>query len=580
MQISNFLASCEDQLSLELEDIPTMLDIKIGGRIPDHVRIPALRGGSGQNSPTEYCEAIQYEAGMNFLRIDEKYLKGSGLSQQNFLYLRSDVVKLFGTLRNKVIRDSSICYVVGPPGVGKSFATYVFICTLLNQNCVITWIYFRTFSGVHYVRFQGHQKSSGVVPTESESFKAFLAEGDRETKTHILVLDGFTEKDRGTYAAIEKGCQNWVAANRKERRFIAVTSLGSHPRMHDQEKVDLDLQIFSVYSWTKSECIEAAKIDAFFDLVQNNLDGHLTKDPYRTVSEIAVPTRDEIIESKFFFAGGCARYMFDYRTNQVISEILEHTENCEDFFPYLSGTHGHSAEGAVNHLLSSYPNPVFPETSSRISVPVSEFAATLIADKMGPALILKLRSSLKTEKLPSMDGQLFEMFVFAKLQCSGICFLEKWAVDRRLSWMRRWSPGFWPAMRILSFDPLKSQPPILQECGTWLRPLKWMQGGYDVVYVNPGAKAVTFVQITRSNTHSFLTEHFQQLLNIIRWVWRINIEYLDIYFLVPVCRSHTFRVQSPSSVGLFEGYRVLGDPKKCWARNELKFVKICSVDDF
>ena len=120
---------------------------------------------------------------------------------------------------------------------------------------------------------------------------------------------------------------------------------------------------------------------------------------------------------------------------------------------------------------------------------------------------------------------------------------------------------------------------MLKEGGVWLKPTKWNQGGYDAVYLVPAKKSITFVQITKADTHAFKTEYFNQLLVTIKTVWMLEITHLEICFLVPSDRAQTFKVRSPSEHGLFANYFVLGRKGIKWGRTkELEYVKICSVD--
>ena len=60
-----------------------------------------------------------------------------------------------------------------------------------------------------------------------------------------------------------------------------------------------------------------------------------------------------------------------------------------------------------------------------------------------------------------------------------------------------------------------------------------------------------------------------------------EIKYLAIYFVVPTTRGATFRVEKPSTSGLFSEYFVFGDAANAkWEKgSELSHVKICCVDD-
>ena len=510
-------------------------------------------------------------------------MEGSGLAEvgHRTFFVRRDASNLFAKLLKDVIEDGSFCWIGGTPGVGKSLATYVLLCTCIKSNLVITWIYFNHVGFPRYVRFNGEIKSTGKVPKSTKDFFAFMEHEEFRDKMHIVIQDGYNEKDV-LCISIRALCSEWFEKDMLNRRDIVISCPGSPARMHAAEKVRFKFIQISLCSWTKSECKEACQDGAFFEQVKSKLDGHITT-KYTKNADVPNPDAsqskyhlmpEDLIESKFHFAGGSSRYMFDMSTEDVIQDIAYNLDRCEDLYPYLSGMSGSSSNTAVNHLLSSYPG-VCPH--QRRNAPISVYAASVIAEKMGPNLVSQLRKTLEWEWNHALDGHLFEMWFFAKLKTSRTRVTRKWAQARTL--FTRWCDTIWECSTLIDFDPEMDLPPISLTEGTWLRPKKWIHGGFDAVFIEPHKNAVTFVQMTRANDHRFNSPFFKSLLVTIKVVWGIEIKLLDIYFVVSKANAQTFEIKQPTEAGLFEDYYVLRDNSK-WTRNtELKCAQICYLPD-
>ena len=508
------------------------------------------------------------------LFIPRSYLQDTGLRVQGdgkFFFVRKEVERLFSDLHSNVIENSDVRYVLGVPGTGKSFATYTFALTLLDRDYVITWIHSKRYRRPTFVQFRKGQKLHGLLDDGGLGVEEFLTSSEMPGCIHLVILDGVT--DSGIVNEnLQTGCVEWVLKERFFRRLIIVGSMSSRRKMHDDTEDELRIEETNFLSWTLEEYNSAIKEKQFLANVLPNLDAHIHYLPgFRHLPSLAaeVPNAEEMVASKYHFAGGSSRLMFDRKTSKVIARIREYVAECHDLFPYLCGTGGERSNIAVNHLLSTYRDP----SGCEICIPLSAFATTLIAAKMGSSLVLRLRAVLKRSINPSVDGYLFEMWFFAKLK-DGISFRERRG-DADI-----WCERRWEASSIVDFSPTQPVPPITLE-GAWMKPLLWNQGGYDAVYINVTSKSVMFVQITQKQKHSFKAHHFQHLLVTIKHMWNLDIKYLDICFLVPSHRAQAFSVEEPTSYGLFEGYLVSGEPTSVWWTRlcELKYVKIVAVDE-
>ena len=508
------------------------------------------------------------------LFIPRSYLQDTGLRVQGdckFFFVRNEMEKLFSDLHSNVIENSDVRYVLGVPGTGKSFATYTFALTLLDRGYIITWIHSKRYRRPIFVQFRKGQKMHGLLDDAGLGVEEFLSRSDMPGCIHLVILDGVTDSGN-VNENLQTGCVEWVLKERFFRRLIIVGSMSSRRKMHDDTEDELRIEETNFLSWTLEEYNSAIKEKEFFASVIPYLDAHIHYLPgfLHLPSVITgVPNAEEMVTSKYHFAGGSSRLMFDCKTSKVIAKIREYVAECHDLFPYLCGTGGERSNIAVNHLLSTYRD----SSGCKICIPLSAFATTLIAAKMGCSLVSRLRPVLKRSINPSVAGYLFEMWFFAKLN-NGISFRERRG-DADIWYERKWE-----ASNIIEFSPTQSMPPITLE-GAWMKPLLWNRGGYDAVYINVTSKSVLFVQITQNQRHSFKAHHFQHLLVTMKHVWNLDIKYLDICFLVPNHRAQAFCVEKPTSYGLFEDYLVSGEPTVVrWTRLcELKYVKIVAVDE-
>jgi len=345
---------------------------------------------------------------------------------------------------------------------------------------------------------------------------------------HIIFLDGVTT----VHVKEEQMCIGWRMQNQTNRRLVMVSSMSSRwkAKAHDDDLNEIDK--FRAYSWTENEYLEAVKSDALFQSIRSNLDSSGNAG----VASANDDTRAELVKSKFYFAGGSARFMFDCTTSRVIDQL---TDSITETSSASAVEVGARSNGAINRLFGSYKN-IF-DSSEKIVI-VSQHAASALAIFGGPALIEKLVSTLHQDWNPSVDGWVLEMLFFARLQHGGVNIYDsnKNLIDT------------WCAVKILPFDPCNITafcfPP--SDIGVWLKPLKWNQGGYDGVFLDQEKKLVRFFQVTRSETHSLKLEYFYSfLLMLMKSDASFQIESLEIVFLVDLKKLSNFQILASGVTG-------------------------------
>jgi hypothetical protein len=299
-----------------------------------------------------------------------------------------------------------------------------------------------------------------------------------------------------------------------------------------------------MYSWNLEEYKTAIQNDDFFDSIKNNLDSIInTKEK---------PSKEELIESKFYYAGGSSRYMFTFSTNSVIEKLNSAITSCHDIMGYVQNYIGEGSENVINRLF----NICKIKSNKRLKSIISEYASIQIGIRFGPSIIKKLFNYIEKYKNPSMEGWFLEIWFFAKLQNEGIKLYDLNNKEENFE-----------KSDILDFDP--NNPPDLSKTyePIWLKPLKWNQGGYDAVNVDVNNKIVKFFQITRSSEHSFKLKYFYELmLNFSNY---FETKTLEIYFIVPKDNILNFNI--PNGHGLLQPFK--------WEKGkEVNNIKICGIE--
>jgi hypothetical protein len=159
------------------------------------------------------------------------------------------------------------------------------------------------------------------------------------------------------------------------------------------------------------------KHDAFFNNVKPNLDS----------SDDQESSRVDLIKAKFYFAGGCARLMFLFKTADVIEYLTDSVAAVRDIMPYIKGSLGDISNAVINRLFSNYHMPGSISLKARKICIVSEWAASELC---GPDLVKNLDATARDELTPAMDGWLFEMWFFALLRHSCVILCDdygKWS---------------------------------------------------------------------------------------------------------------------------------------------------------
>ena len=85
------------------------------------------------------------------------------------------------------------------------------------------------------------------------------------------------------------------------------------------------------------------------------------------MGDMLAATLEDLVISKYYFAGGSCRYMFSLNSNEVRNEICTAIQSTDDMIPYLNGSVGELAgPRCMNVLLSSFPDDTFTISSMQL----------------------------------------------------------------------------------------------------------------------------------------------------------------------------------------------------------------------
>jgi hypothetical protein len=507
----------------------------------------------------------------NLIRIEAQYHCGSGIQvegQDLVLYLRGAVVEQHKFLSDIVISNASLGWIIGPPGSGKSAATFSFVASLDREKWVVIWIHLCRLLDPSIIIFHGNRKESigdcayDVIPEILERLSR------RSDKMKFLVIDGYVQAIQ-SHDKVLATAYKWRKKDIKNRRLTVVCSMQSRRKENIFEDIQNSVKVFNVFSWTLQEYLNAVKFHDFWVSVKDNMDatsinvdmligeavesgqGTDYGDHERSILVDAdddekldetkmdestsnclqpiLPNPDiaegmlyveQMVHAKFRYAGACARFMFSVCTADVkllIDHAISMLGHPNDVIA------GDRSGNAINRLYGCYQNPY----GQKCRIFVSKYAETQIALTLGPELVKILFSAVQDDCSGSGKGSLFEALFFLKMRAGGVVLHCKNSTEVKFQQTK--------------FIPLLSRGAVtLPTPVCWFKPTSDVNGGFDAVYVNKDAKFARFLQLARGKSHTFLVKIFRSFL------YRLvacEIETVDICFVVRHQFLHTFQIR-------------------------------------
>jgi hypothetical protein len=410
--------------------------------------------------------------------------------------VRDETVELWNALQNTGGNSLSVD---GPPGTGKSTEAWAWALWKAKKDKVtVTWY--------HLTK---NELVKVVIDGESEQITTGYQADINDIKNSegsILIVDGVIASKSFD---VRSACCNWRRSE-KGRRFILVSSVSVTVAL--QENKEAKIVDFTVASWTFKQYQDACANEDFFRLVLNSLkcQGLKTGDD-----------KDQLLLAKYYFAGDCARWMFEFTYDEWLADFNMHLQKVTNYAILFGGGGGDETNVAVNHLRG-----VTLLTSGGIKVKkyffISQYAAGELAkkcDNKKREFLIDSYAKAKETQNPAFEGWIFEFDVDYQLEqahkqklkfCSEI---RPWTPDGTSTKEQRSVDKY---MVFNSVDLLRTTVKSLEaDKVLWAKPTLWCQKAYDFLCIWKVADTndlnMVVVNATLAKKHSVLLDEVKKL---------------------------------------------------------------------
>lgn len=459
--------------------------------------------------------------------IDVSGLHCAGLAAEDQdtkrLFMRSSSALLLERLRTS--NDYRALRVFGPPGIGKSCIVWAWACDEHVSGKKVLWVHLtKDFPPSH------------ILMNENGIFEVIHADEDyvEYSQVDIVIVDGVVG-NLDSHMRYMRSLLCWKV--NPHRKSIQVASM--QVRVNDEDDEYKHTLRFTMAPWTIEEYLAACRNDEFFQQVK------------WAFKDLQAENIDDLITQKFYFAGSSARWMFNCSLAQVKLKIGRHIDACPNSIDLLKGIVGQTSIASVNHLWVGYP---FEHERFRKFF-VSKYAARCVLFSGGLEAVKLAYGVARGLNNPTFTGWVVEMDFILQLHHS----IKGQVPIHYFSANRESVDDKWDVPGVLDFDfnciysvretisrgeinfdltSIKAvKDLILNEY--WLVPMKWNQGGYDVVRLVKLSNQylVSFIQITAAHQHSLKLRYFQDFASSIAFALEIEIPRIQIIMLVPDQRT-------------------------------------------
>jgi hypothetical protein len=266
-------------------------------------------------------------------------------------------------------------------------------------------------------------------------------------------------------------------------------------------------------SWTFEEYKDAYSNQHFKESIKKEV-----------FSSVDGEDEDEKLQSKYFVAGGSARWMFQFTLKDAIDDIKTQISKVgTDAALLLKGLAGERSNTSISHLFCSFNEATFI---------ISEFATRALAEKCEESFLISARNS-KLAQNPSFDGWILEAEFLYRLRAKEVKVYKN-NKDVHLSVAEKFSfVDFSDIQKPLSLD------------NVWFIPMRWNQACFDCVQALPDF-GFRFIQVTRSMTHTIKKKYVVDFLNHFVDTLSIKVNLIEFWFVVPNQEEYDkFRPKTP-----------------------------------
>ena len=433
------------------------------------------------------------------MEVKQKTLAGFS-SDKSLLYVRDETVALWDVLCSG--GDTNVS-VDGPPGTGKSTEVWAWaLWKAYNFEVEVTW-YHITTNRIVKVVIDGSTKRIATTDV------AKLVEDMEDCNGSILIVDGVKALINSN---IRQACSFWRsnAVKLQPRRFVLVSSGSTTVAVQEDEEATISN--FTVGSWTLQQYQDACEDEAFFEQVQQNL--------MCPGSETVTTNKDQLVLSKYFYAGGCARWMFEFTYIKFLNDFTRHLTKVTNYALLFEGQTGEQNAVAVNHLRGLTIVPTATGVPEYKYFFISQYAIEELAKKCDDKrkfLINSYKKAVDTEN-PAFKGWVFEFDVDYQLSVAFEKRTEFCASIRSLDGTGTLTEDRRPVHKYIVFESVENLSraigPLAIGDVLWAKPKLWCQKAYDFVcfwkYEERKLNMVV-ANATVASTHSVLLNEVNKL---------------------------------------------------------------------
>ena len=470
----------------------------------------------------EFEEAVTKSSSklVNFITLPAPIVRMAGIHGLNpdrdiRLYVRPRCRTEIQLIRDEVIRQGMMVHIEGHFGTGKSStALYVALCLARDEDWNVLWIHLQytgsevgSYACLH-IRPGGRMSTAKVQIAKIDELVDNFQYSHQGQAGNLVIIDGIVVNDSTPIPGL-----TWVQNGNEEtskRRLIRITSKGTTIEVKMQD-FQLPIVKFLQWSWEINEYEAAYSDSSFKEYADVLLDAPL---------EVPGGTRrfNSKLGAKFYFAGGCARYMFLTPTNLVKSSMDQSLESIAMGAPTDINDFKIS-----DRLLARYKG-----NETRV---VSEYATQQMISHLGSAGLENLARNYALRDRFSALVIIFKQWFFARV-------IE----GKIVNFLRAKSGSSLPSWNHTSFKSMDITLLNRNNCPTnqLIRPMNQFEAAFDCFdFLLSRTTTVRFFQITSALTHDMDLRIFGELAQ------RLEADVVEIYFFVPDAKfDHWIQIES------------------------------------
>ena len=366
-------------------------------------------------------ENLMEDSETEFVTLPGGWLQGSGVvppvREGSKLRVPDTMLFMRRECRNQSkfmadILENELCGIVyGQPGTGKSSAAYLMAGSLAlhREDISILWVnvnksFKLKYSCVLLEKGKCWKIELPSLASVEELLKTLWMESNDQSAKRVLLVDGYVGGD-GTSAyafALE-----WVLGDLNRHKVLFMSSMGGMQPLSPEAQDIVGSSGFQQTTWTFEDYLKAISNPRFRDSVLRSL----SVEPSESHDTQTVTRK---LKAKHHYAGGCARFMFGYTTDEVIS-VIEDTI-CEIRSPdkLAAITTAIADESLKRSLLECFRKRTTGEYSAlNHRVFISDYVKDLVAKQIGVDNLIQ--NAILFRNNDSMLGWIFEEYFFRRV---------------------------------------------------------------------------------------------------------------------------------------------------------------------